>query len=127
MGLVVSSPMRTTERATTTLTITEAAVLCLLAVEGEHSGYDLLKMARGSVGHIWTPAKSRLYAVLPRLVDEGLALVREGGRDRGPDKQLYRISAQGRRVIEDWMHTVERDAYDAFALRVFYGGLAPDA
>ena len=56
-------------RATTT---TEAAVLALLALNGEQSGYDLLKHVTRSIGHIWAPAKSQLYALLPRLVQDGL-------------------------------------------------------
>ena len=57
---------------TTSLTTTEAVLLGLLA-EGERSGYDLLKRVEASVAHIWSPAKSQLYAVLPRLVEGGLA------------------------------------------------------
>ena len=42
--------MRTSSQRTKTLTITEAAVLSLLAIEGESSGYDLLRQARKSIG-----------------------------------------------------------------------------
>src|SRR6185503_12547690 len=58
--------------ARTDLTLTEAAVLALLAIEGECSGYDLLKLAQKSVGHVWAPAKSQLYATLGRLTRAGL-------------------------------------------------------
>ena len=64
--------MRTTPIRTIELTTTEAVALGVLA-EGERSGYDLLKRVESSVGHIWSPAKSQLYAVLPRLVEAGLA------------------------------------------------------
>ncbi len=40
-----------------------------LLAEGDRSGYDLLKRAERSVAHMWAPAKSQLYAVLPRLVE----------------------------------------------------------
>ena len=56
--------MRTIPTQTTTLTTTEAVALGVLA-EGERSGYDLLKRVEASVGHIWSPAKSQLYAILP--------------------------------------------------------------
>ena len=42
------------------LTTTEAAVLALLAIEGERSGYDLLKGVTHAIGHIWSPARSGL-------------------------------------------------------------------
>ena len=51
-----------------TLTQTEAAALALLSIEGERSGYDLLKQAEKSIGHVWAPARSQLYATLNRLV-----------------------------------------------------------
>jgi DNA-binding PadR family transcriptional regulator len=111
--------------ATTTLTTSEAAVLALLAMEDdERSGYDLLTMARRSVGYVWAPAKSQLYAVLPRLVRAGLARVRPGGRDRGPDRELYRITPRGEQVMREWVETVEPSERDRQFLRIFLAGLA---
>lgn len=57
----------TTEHAVAELTTTEAAVLALLMIEGEHAGYDLLKLVTKSIAHVSLPARSGLYAVLPRL------------------------------------------------------------
>ena len=53
---------------TSELTTTEAAVLGLLS-HGPRSGYDLRKAVELSVGYFWGPAKSQIYAVLPRLVE----------------------------------------------------------
>jgi len=109
-----------------TLTTTEAAVLCLLAVNGgERSGYDLARLASGSVAHLWTPARSQLYAVLPRLERSGLASGRAVAQQTRPDKRLYRITTEGQTVLAAWLESVEPDATDAFRLKVFYGGLMP--
>ena len=70
--------MRTIPQQTKRLTLTDAAVLCLLAVEGERSGYELLKHATHSVGYVWAPAKTQLYAVLPKLAASDLARRRSG-------------------------------------------------
>lgn len=123
------SPVRTSAKRTTkTLTLTEAAVLALLAIEGERSGYDLLKLVRKSIGHVWSPAKTQLYAVLPRLVADGLATQRVVAQASRPDKQLYRTTAAGRAALQDWLDTPEPGARQAFYLRLFVGGLAdPDA
>lgn len=105
------------------LTATEGAVLGLLAIEGERTGYDLLKLARRSVAHVWAPAKSQLYAVLPRLERDGLARSRAGGRERGPDRRFYRITKRGERALEGWLETVEPGDPDGFYLKSFLGSL----
>ncbi len=84
------------------LTTTEAVALGVLA-EGERSGYDLLKRVEASVGHIWSPAKSQLYAVLPRLVDSGLARRRMVRQTSRPDKQLYRLTPRGKQTVRAWL------------------------
>ena len=65
------------QRDTTTL-----AVLGLVALQ-PGSGYDLARLADRSVGYLWTPSRSQIYKVLPRLVSDGLATAkRPGNRHR---------------------------------------------
>ena len=114
--------MRTIPRQTTGLTTTEGVLLGLLA-EGERSGYDLLKRAEASVAHMWSPAKSQLYAVLPRLVEAGLArrkTVLQSGR---PDKQVYRLTAAGRRSVQAWLEHAPPRTWDELLLKVFFAKL----
>jgi DNA-binding PadR family transcriptional regulator len=92
------------------LTTTEAAVLALLAIEGERSAYDLTKLVAQAIAHVWSPARSGLYAVLPRLVKDGLAQRRVAAQSSRPDKQLYRGTRAGRRALDDWLETVRRAA-----------------
>jgi DNA-binding PadR family transcriptional regulator len=115
------------ERATRTLTTTEAAVLALLAIEGERSGYDLLKLVSKAIGYVWTPARSQLYSVLPRLVRAGLAESRKVVQAQRPDKQLYRVTDAGREALREWHETVTPGAEEAFLLRLFVGGLTTPA
>src|SRR5690242_19305265 len=61
-SLVRTSTLWTMPEATRT----ELAVLGLLAWAGEASGYELNRRAERSVGFIWAPARSQLYAVLKR-------------------------------------------------------------
>jgi DNA-binding PadR family transcriptional regulator len=113
-------------RRARTLTTTEAAVLALLASEGERSGYDLLKLVGKAIAYMWSPARSHLYAVLPRLVKDGLADVRQVAQERRPDKQLYRITAAGREALDTWLETVEPGNQETFQLKLFVGGLTTD-
>ncbi len=116
----------TAARSMRTLTTTEAAVLSVLALDGESSGYDLLKRMSTAIGYVWAPAKSQLYAVLPRLARDGLADRREVAQSSRPDKQLYRISADGRAALDGWLGTVDPSSNDAFFLKLFVGGLTTD-
>jgi PadR family transcriptional regulator AphA len=107
-------------------TTTEAAVLALLAIEGERSGYDLAKLVSKAIGHVWAPARSQLYAVLPRLVRDGLAKSRHVPQTGKPDKELHRVTARGRRALDAWLASVEEGSVDTFFLKLFVGGLAED-
>src|SRR5256885_14248711 len=114
--------MRTIPEQTTTLTTTEGVVLGLLA-EGDRSGYDLLKRAERSVAHMWAPAKSQLYAVLPRLVEAGLAgrrTVRQTGR---PDQQGYRLTRAGRAAVRQWLETAPPKSWDVQLFKAFLSRL----
>lgn len=113
---------RASER-TTTLTTTEAAVLALLAIEGERSGYDLLKLVGKAIGYVWAPARSQLYSVLPRLARAGLVEARHVRQAQRPDKQVYRITAPGREALASWHETVEPGSSESFLLKLFVGGL----
>jgi PadR family transcriptional regulator, regulatory protein AphA len=114
--------MRTIPQQTTQLTTTEGVVLGLLA-EGPRSGYDLLKRAEGSVAHMWAPAKSQLYAVLPRLVESGLAARRTVRQSRRPDKQVYRLTRAGHDAVRAWLETAPPKSWDELMLKVFFAGL----
>jgi PadR family transcriptional regulator, regulatory protein AphA len=100
-------------------------VLGLLSA-GEQSGYDLKKRADSSVGYFWAPAKSRIYAILPRLVDAGLVRRRDVRQQGRPDKQLYRLTPEGRRALVAWLQTPLEPGPDSnlLLLKLFFGELA---
>jgi PadR family transcriptional regulator AphA len=118
--------MPATTTATRTLTTTEAAVLSLLAIEGENSGYDLLKYVQKAIGYVWAPARSQLYSLLPRLVKDGYARNRSVTQAERPDKTLYKITQEGRRALDAWLTHVDPDDRAAFQLRLFVGALTDD-
>jgi DNA-binding PadR family transcriptional regulator len=84
------------------ISATDAALLGLLT-RGELSGYDLQREAESRGGFFWAPAKSRIYAVLPRLVERGWATSREVMQTGRPNKQLYRITKAGRAALQSWL------------------------
>jgi DNA-binding PadR family transcriptional regulator len=113
---------RYTEGSTTsTLTTTEAAILGLVA-EGELSGYDLQRRVERSVGYVWKPARSQIYAVLPRLVKRGLAVSRRVRQDTRPDKHLYRITPEGLVALREWLELapLEPEAERILLIKLFF-------
>jgi DNA-binding PadR family transcriptional regulator len=81
---------------------TEAALLALLT-RGEMSGYDLQRAAESAGGFFWAPTKSRIYAVLPPLVERGYATSREVQQVGRPNKQLYKLTKAGRAIVQEWL------------------------
>jgi DNA-binding PadR family transcriptional regulator len=120
MSLRTSAPV-----AAPPVTSTEVAVLGLLT-DGEGSGYDLLRAAEQSVGFFWTPAKTQLYAVLRKLVENGFATSKRVRQTDRPDKTLYRITYAGlerlRTGLEQVGSSVNRNPLE---LRIFYGAHRP--
>jgi DNA-binding PadR family transcriptional regulator len=114
-------------------TITELTVLAMLGHLGrrEVSGYDLKKFADESLGYLWAPSKTQLYVVLRRLVADGLIRMRDVRQPHRPDKQLYRITADGRAVVREWLERDEEEAdpdRSTFVLKFFFGRqAAPEA
>lgn len=101
---------------------TEGAVLGLLAF-GERSGYELAHLASRSVAYLWTPSRSQIYKVLPRLVTDGFARARHVQQDTRPDKALYRLTAGGRRALRAWLEAVEEEPAGGrvvFPLKLFF-------
>ena len=107
------------------VTATEVAVLGLLT-DGECSGYDLLRSAERSVGFFWTPAKTQLYAVLRKLVDNGFATARRVRQRDRPDKTLYRITEAGRERLSAGLEQVRSSVNkNPLELRIFFGRHRP--
>ncbi len=116
-------PVQTKTRA---LTTTECAVLGLLT-RGPMSGYDLKKAIESSVGYFWAPAKSQIYAVLPRLVEAGYATSKKVAQSQRPDKQVYRITARGREAFTDWIDEVPTPPEpnrNLLLLKLYFGDLS---
>ncbi|HET6866714.1 MAG TPA: helix-turn-helix transcriptional regulator [Solirubrobacteraceae bacterium] len=106
------------------LTTTENALLGMLARYGEHSGYELLKLAGSGVGYLWSPAKSHVYDVLPRLERAGYARRQVVEQTEKPDKHLWRITASGRAALRDWIDTIDEDSLEnrgVLLLKLFFG------
>ena len=108
-------------------TRTELAVLGLLAWSGESSGYELHTRVGRSVGFIWAPARSQLYAVLKRLAADGLVAGREVVQADRPDKRLFSLTEPGMAMLKAWLERVEPiepEDRDGVLLKLFFAAFA---
>jgi PadR family transcriptional regulator AphA len=109
------------------LDTTTLAVLGLVALQ-PGSGYDLARLAARSIGYIWTPSRSQIYKVLPRLVAQRLATTKRIRQQDRPDKALYSITPAGRRALRAWLEHVDDESVgdtNIFALKLFFCDLVP--
>ena len=110
------------QRDTTTL-----VVLGLVALQ-PGSGYDLARLADLSVGYLWTPSRSQIYKILPRLVSDGLATAKRVRQRDRPDKDIYWITPAGRRALLRWLAEAEEEPVrnpNIFAVKLFFCDLVP--
>jgi PadR family transcriptional regulator AphA len=89
---------------TTTLSVTEHAVLGLLA-EGPSHGFALARQLQADheVGRILTVRRPLVYRALDRLVASALAVpVQTEKGDAGPNRKIHRVTGEGRQMILRW-------------------------
>ena len=77
-------------------------LLGLLAGE-PRTGYDLARAIREEIEPVWRSEISQIYPALARLRREGMVVLRVLGPRRGPHRNLYRVTAAGRRELRRWM------------------------
>jgi DNA-binding PadR family transcriptional regulator len=107
------------------LSANEGVVLGMLA-RSPGSGYDLIRRIRGSVGYFWSPARSHVYSLLPRLLELGYATRRDVPQTTAPDKQVYEITDGGREALAGWLSSprfADGPSRNPFLVKVFFGGL----
>ena len=78
-------------------------VLLGLLWEGPSTGYDLARSLDRDVEPLWRSEISQIYPALARLRRAGFVVLRVLGPRRGPRRNLYRITAAGRRELKRWL------------------------
>src|SRR3954447_15035379 len=103
------------------LTTTSYAILGLLNIK-PWSAYELTQQAQRSLRYAWPKSESHLYAEPKRLVRMGLARVTEAPAGPVRTRQVYRITAAGRRALERWLESDPAPPQLEFeaVLRLFY-------
>jgi len=78
-------------------------VLLGLLSEESRTGYDLERAMREDLDHVWRAELSQIYPALARLRRAGWVHMKVLGPRRGPRRNLYRVTAAGRRELRRWL------------------------
>jgi PadR family transcriptional regulator AphA len=78
-------------------------VLLGLLTEAPRTGYDLARVLSIEIEPVWRAEYSQIYPELARLRRAGFVLLRVLGPRKGPRRNLYRITAAGRRELRRWL------------------------
>jgi DNA-binding PadR family transcriptional regulator len=81
----------------------ELALLGLIAEGQPCSGYDLVQTFRISMVLYWHAHPGQIYPTLDRMERDGWIAGREVIQRGRPNKRLYSITAEGRRVLLEWL------------------------
>ena len=78
-------------------------VLLGLLDEQSRTGYDLERAMREDLAHVWRAELSQIYPALARLRRAGWIHLKVLGPRRGPRRNVYRVTAAGRRELRRWL------------------------
>jgi DNA-binding PadR family transcriptional regulator len=101
------------------------AVLGLLAVR-PLSGYEIKNAVDRTIRHFWAASYGQIYPELRRLEEAGWITGKDAARGER-SRRVYRITAQGRRALRDWLHGTETriELRDESLLRLFFADNLP--
>ncbi|HEX7046573.1 MAG TPA: PadR family transcriptional regulator [Gammaproteobacteria bacterium] len=67
------------------------------------AGYDIKQQFEQVFNHFWYADLAQIYRSLNRLEKGGLLRSRIEPSDRGPDRKVYRRTAQGTQALDKWL------------------------
>jgi DNA-binding PadR family transcriptional regulator len=91
-----------------TFNSTSYALLGLLSVAPNLSGYDMRKGIQNSIGYFWGESYGQIYPALKRLSAEGLIAPSKAGSpskfgSNGRERQTYIMTDRGRAALRQWL------------------------
>ena len=90
------------------------------------SGYDLKRAVDRTIRHFWAASYGQIYPELKRLEEAGWIAGKDADRG-GRSRRVYRMTARGRRALNDWLHGRETriELRDESLLRLFFADALP--
>jgi DNA-binding PadR family transcriptional regulator len=101
-------------------------LLGMLTIE-PMSGYDLSLAIRSSIGFFWSESFGQIYPNLRKMAAQGLVTCKTEKRKGKPDRQVYSITAKGRKRLREWLGVEPQPEIprNELLLKLFFGPQAP--
>ena len=105
---------------------TKYAILGVLSI-CPMSGYDFKKFSDGSIAHFWNENYARIYPVLKEMKGEGLVTKKTMQKENRPPRNVYSISAKGKKELDQWLlrPAEERRLREELLLKLFFSEKVP--
>ncbi len=102
------------------------AILGMLDLIGEQSGYDLSTAFNRMAGNVWSADRPQIYRTLAKLHKDGLVDERED-EDSGRGRKLYQITDAGQQELQEWLESDWEiiNYRDPNLLKLFFGKRVP--
>jgi len=103
------------------------AILGMLALLKESSGYDLKKHMEASTEYFWKETFSSIYPVLEDLEKQNLIVKIDKPTKNDRKRNIYALTSEGRETLKDWlMQPPEKlQLRNELLLKLFFGNLVP--
>lgn len=101
---------------------TPNALLGLLSIH-PRSGYDIRQLIPRSIGHFWNESYGQIYPALKHLTADGLVNKKTERHKGRPDRNVYSLTASGRKELRHWLQLPVEPAVqrNELLLKLFFG------
>ena len=104
-------------------------LLGLIKIHPAVSGYDLKKIITDSTQFFFNAHLSQIYPALKKMTEDEWVIFERQPLNGIPDRKLYSLTAEGDRVLQDWLEAplefpYSKDRFTFFMLKLtFMGGM----
>ncbi len=105
------------------------AILGMLTLIPNSSGYDIKKLMESSTQFFWKETFSSIYPVLQELEKDGLILRQENPSKSNRQRHLYTLSSKGKLALTEWLAKPAEleQSRNELLLKLFFGDVVPSS
>ncbi len=99
------------------------AILGMLTLIPNSSGYDIKKLMDSSTQYFWKETSSSIYPVLKELEKDGLIFRQESPSENDRQRHLYTLSPEGNQALKEWLAKPPEleQSRNELLLKLFFG------